>query len=175
MTKKPEPKKTKTVKKTKSKPMRKNILIIISIIILICIIGFIWLSLSPSVVKAQLIIESGTVQVKHADGAWNSAENGMILYQSDSVKTGNDTAASIILFESSIIRLDSNTEVLLQEIIEQAGGHIVGDTCMVVSPIEHMGYKTTGVNSGKAANYLPGFCKQQVVFANIDALVEAQT
>jgi len=60
------------------------------------------------------------------------------------------------------------------EIIEKAGGHIVADTCMVVSPIEQMGYKTTGVNSGKAANYLPGFCKQDVVFANIDKLIEVQ-
>ena len=59
------------------------------------------------------------------------------------------------------------------EIITKAGGNIVADTCMVVSPIEKMGYKTTGVNSGKAANYLPGFCKQEVVFANIDDLVEA--
>ena len=60
------------------------------------------------------------------------------------------------------------------ETIEKAGGSIVADTCMVVSPIERMGYKTTGVNSGKAANYLPGFCKQDVVFANIDKLVEGQ-
>ncbi|HEC89181.1 MAG TPA: DUF521 domain-containing protein, partial [Thermoplasmatales archaeon] len=59
------------------------------------------------------------------------------------------------------------------EIIEKAGGYIVADTCMVVSPIEKMGYNTTGVNSGKAANYLPGFCKQKVVFANIDRLLEA--
>jgi len=59
-------------------------------------------------------------------------------------------------------------------IIEKAGGNIVADTCMVVSPIEKMGFKTTGVNSGKAANYLPGFCKQEVVFANMKKLVEAQ-
>ena len=58
------------------------------------------------------------------------------------------------------------------EIISKAGGNIVADTCMVVSPIEQMGYKTTGVNSGKAANYLPGFCKQEVCFANIDKLIE---
>ncbi|MFE3845476.1 aconitase X [Thermoplasmatota archaeon] len=58
------------------------------------------------------------------------------------------------------------------DIIEKAGGQIVSDTCMVVSPIENMGYNVTGVNSGKAANYLPGFCKQKVVFANIDKLVE---
>ena len=58
------------------------------------------------------------------------------------------------------------------DVLEKAGGHIVSDTCMVVSPIENMGYKVTGVNSGKAANYLPSFCKQKVVFANIDKLVE---
>ena len=60
------------------------------------------------------------------------------------------------------------------EIITKAGGSIVADTCMVVSPIEKMGYRTTGVNSGKAANYLPGFCKQEVCFANINDLVEGQ-
>jgi predicted aconitase len=60
------------------------------------------------------------------------------------------------------------------EIVAKAGGSIIADTCMVVSPIEKMGYKTTGVNSGKAANYLPGFCKQEVCFANIDDLVEGQ-
>ena len=58
------------------------------------------------------------------------------------------------------------------DVIEKAGGSVVADTCMVVSPIEQMGFKTTGVNSGKAANYLPGFCKQNVVFANINKLIE---
>ncbi len=57
-------------------------------------------------------------------------------------------------------------------IIEKAGGKIVADTCCVVSPIEQMGYKTTAVNSGKAANYLPGFCKQNVVFHNINDLIK---
>jgi len=61
------------------------------------------------------------------------------------------------------------------EIIEKAGGSVVADTCMVVSPIEEMGYKVTGVDSGKAANYLPGFCKQEVVFADINKLIEVQT
>ncbi|MDO9537815.1 MAG: aconitase X catalytic domain-containing protein [Thermoplasmata archaeon] len=57
-------------------------------------------------------------------------------------------------------------------IIEKAGGRVVADTCMVVSPIEDMGFKTTGVNSGKAANYLPGFCNQKVIFHNVDELVK---
>jgi hypothetical protein len=61
------------------------------------------------------------------------------------------------------------------QIIEDAGGKVVADTCMVVSPIEDMGYKTTAVNSGKAANYLPGFCKQNVVFSRLDTLIETVT
>jgi len=61
------------------------------------------------------------------------------------------------------------------QIIEAAGGKVVADTCMVVAPIEDMGYKTTGVNSGKAANYLPGFCKQNVVFSRLNSLIESVT
>jgi hypothetical protein len=60
-------------------------------------------------------------------------------------------------------------------IIEVAGGKVVADTCMVVSPIEDMGYKTTAVNSGKAANYLPGFCKQNVIFGRLDSILEKVT
>lgn len=56
--------------------------------------------------------------------------------------------------------------------IEDAGAKIVCDTCMVVSPIEKMGFKTTAVNSGKAAQYLPGFCKQNIVFGDIEKLIE---
>jgi predicted aconitase len=61
------------------------------------------------------------------------------------------------------------------DVIEAAGGEVVADTCMVVSPIEEMGYVTTGVNSGKAANYLPGFCKQYVVFYDVDELIRRLT
>ena len=61
----------------------------------------------------------------------------------------------------------------LTEIIERAGGRMVCDTCMVVSPIERMGFSTTAVNSGKAACYLPGFCRQRVVFNRMEKLLEA--
>ncbi len=62
----------------------------------------------------------------------------------------------------------------LTSIIEKAGGKLVADTCMVVSPLEQMGYSTTAVNSAKAAQYLPGFCKQTVVYGNIDDLLKEQ-
>ena len=37
-----------------------------------------------------------------------------------------------------------------------------------------MGFKSTGVNSGKAVHYLPGLCKQDVKFNNIDDMIEGQ-
>ncbi len=121
MAKKNDNKEIKSNKKAKSKSMRKIFLLIIPIIIIVCIIGFMWFTQTTDVVNAQLIVESGTVQIKHAGGSWVSAQNSMLLYQSDSVKTGDNTSASIVLFKSSIIRLDSNTEVTIQEILQQAG------------------------------------------------------
>lgn len=73
---------------------------------------------------------------------------------------------------TSRVTKDAATRMGLTELIEKAGGNVVADTCTVVSPIERMGYKTTAVNSGKAANYLPGFCKQQVIFRSLDDLLE---
>ncbi|MEM3421316.1 MAG: aconitase X catalytic domain-containing protein [Candidatus Hadarchaeum sp.] len=67
---------------------------------------------------------------------------------------------------------EAATRMGLTGAIEAAGGRVVADTCTVVSPIERMGYRTVGVDSGKAANYLPGFCKQQVVFKSLDELLE---
>ncbi|MBD3209804.1 DUF521 domain-containing protein [Candidatus Micrarchaeota archaeon] len=53
------------------------------------------------------------------------------------------------------------------EKIEKAGGKVVADTCMVVCPLERMGYHVTGTNSGKAAKYLPSLCSQKVAFGKL--------
>ncbi len=58
------------------------------------------------------------------------------------------------------------------KIIEEHGGRVVADTCMVVSPIEDLGIKRTAVNSGKAAKYMPTLCKQEVVYGRLKELIE---
>lgn len=58
------------------------------------------------------------------------------------------------------------------KIIESAGGHIVCDTCMVVAPIEDMGYEIIGVNSAKAANYVPSMCGLEVIFDKPENLIK---
>jgi hypothetical protein len=130
LAKKSVTKKNKPTKKTKPKSdskkvqsLGKRLRLIIPVIVIICIIGLVWLILTSEVTadkaKAQLVIDYGTVQVKHSGGSWTTAENGMYLYKSDSVKTGDNSSASIIFFKTSIVRLDSNTEVTLEELIRE--------------------------------------------------------
>jgi hypothetical protein len=56
--------------------------------------------------------------------------------------------------------------------IEAAGGNVVCDTCMVVAPIEEMGFEVIGVNSAKAANYVPSMCGLDVVYDDVENLIQ---
>ncbi len=47
--------------------------------------------------------------------------------------------------------------------LQKKGYRVISGTCFVVSPIEKR-YRITATNSGKAAKYLPSFCKQKVIF-----------
>ena len=58
------------------------------------------------------------------------------------------------------------------KIIEQSGGNVVCDTCMVVAPIEDMGFEVIGVNSAKAANYVPSMCGLDVVYNDVENLIQ---
>jgi hypothetical protein len=113
--------KIKNDKLEKSNSSKKRFRIIIPVIIIICFIVIVGFLLTPEVVadkaKAQLIINSGEVQIKSEGESWRSAENGMYLYSYDSVKTGDNSSASIILFETSIVRLDNNTQVTIEELV----------------------------------------------------------
>jgi len=62
-------------------------------------------------------------------------------------------------------------ELGLTKIIESAGGRIVADTCMVVSPLYEMGYRKTSTNSAKSAKYLRDLCKQKVFFGELEEMV----
>ncbi|MGB9837309.1 aconitase X catalytic domain-containing protein [Methanothermobacter sp.] len=50
------------------------------------------------------------------------------------------------------------------DVIEAAGGMVVSDTCMVVAPVEELGYEVLGVDSAKAATYVPGMCGLDAVY-----------
>ncbi len=55
--------------------------------------------------------------------------------------------------------------------IEQAGGNVVADTCMVVCPLEEMGMAHAACNSGKAAKYLTNMFKKKVVYGDVEDII----
>ncbi len=61
------------------------------------------------------------------------------------------------------------------DVIESAGGKIVSDTCMVVAPVEELDYEVLGVNSAKAANYVPNMANRDVVYDTVANLIDMIT
>ncbi len=59
------------------------------------------------------------------------------------------------------------------KIIEDAGGKILSDTCMIVAPLQDFNIRTMATNSGKAAYYAPSHCNAQVRFGNLEACLQA--
>jgi hypothetical protein len=59
------------------------------------------------------------------------------------------------------------------KIIEQSGGKVVNDTCLVVAPIEEFGFKNLATNSGKAAFYAPSYSKLNVRFGSLEKCINA--
>lgn len=62
--------------------------------------------------------------------------------------------SSLWIATSAIVREQARAKNLVA-MIEQAGGRVLADTCMVVAPLEEMGIKHIVTNSVKAAVYLP--------------------
>ncbi len=57
--------------------------------------------------------------------------------------------------------------------IENAGAKVIADTCMIVAPIEELGFKTMATNAGKAAFYAPSHCGLKVRFGTVEQCVDA--
>ncbi len=57
--------------------------------------------------------------------------------------------------------------------IEEAGGVVLRDTCMIVSPTEELGIDTVLTDSCKAAHYFPSLCRVKASLGTLDACVEA--
>lgn len=77
---------------------------------------------------------------------------------------------------STKLWVTTNREVVeratkLVETIEEAGGLVLTDTCLVVAPVEFLGIKRVATNSAKAAFYLPSWAKVQAVFAPIEECI----
>jgi predicted aconitase len=57
--------------------------------------------------------------------------------------------------------------------IEAGGGRIVSDTCLVVAPVEALGFHSIATNSGKGAFYGPSHAHVAVRFGALEQCLEA--
>ena len=57
--------------------------------------------------------------------------------------------------------------------IEAAGGVVVADTCMVVAPVEELGFRSMATNSAKMAFYSPPHSGLQVRFGPLEQCLDA--
>lgn len=59
--------------------------------------------------------------------------------------------------------------------IERAGGEVYSDCCMVVAPIEELGFRSMAVNSAKAAVYAPSTSKVDVLYRPLEECLKIAT
>jgi predicted aconitase len=57
--------------------------------------------------------------------------------------------------------------------IEATGARLVADTCMVVAPVDNLGFRTMATNSAKMAFYAPAHSRLSVRFGTIEQCLEA--
>lgn len=57
--------------------------------------------------------------------------------------------------------------------IESSGGRIVSDTCLIVAPVEALGFRSIATNSGKGAFYGPSHAHVAVRFGSLEQCMEA--
>jgi len=57
--------------------------------------------------------------------------------------------------------------------IEAAGGQVVADTCLVVAPMDALGFRTLATNSAKMAFYAPSHSDMQVRFSSLEQCLDA--
>jgi len=95
--------------------MKKGILIlliIVGLLILFLVVSNVMASMAPI---ARLIVNQGTVQVDKGMG-FMEAKSGMAMKEGYAVKTLAGSKATIIFLESSVLRLNENTEIKIQRV-----------------------------------------------------------
>lgn len=75
------------------------------------------------------------------------------------------------IFTSVSVKLFAERFGYLKD-ITKSGGEVYTDCCMVVAPLESLGFKTIAVNSAKAAIYSPSSSQVEVIFGTTGRLID---
>lgn len=84
---------------------------------------------------------------------------------------GKKVKRELWVFTSSTICTEAKLKGYF-DVIERAGGKVISDTCMVVSPMRAMGVRGVSTNSCKAAHYIPNTCEVPVTLKDVDNCIK---
>jgi predicted aconitase len=85
---------------------------------------------------------------------------------------GQQVRATLWITTSRHVRREAQDRGLVQQ-VEAAGGHVFADTCLVVAPIEALGFRSMATNSAKAAFYSPSHSGLQRRFGTLEQCIRA--
>ncbi len=144
---------------------------------------------TPEAKKGNMVREDAVeITVESLDGAYQALNSGV--QEIDIVALGcphaslDEVGEIASLLEGRRVRSelwvatsrsvrDLAREEGFVEVIEQAGGRVVVDTCMVVAPLEELGFRSLATNAGKAAFYCPSHCGVEVRFGSTRECINA--
>src|SRR5438132_33841 len=75
------------------------------------------------VARANLTVFQGTVEVRHGSGRFAAASTNDLVEQGDSVRTASGAHAALTFFDRSLVVLEPDTQVVLEQLPTIAGRH----------------------------------------------------
>jgi predicted aconitase len=85
---------------------------------------------------------------------------------------GRRVQTALWITTSRTVREQAEAQGLVAR-IEAGGGRVISDTCMIVAPVEALGFRSMATNSGKGAFYGPGHAHLVVRYGSLERCVEA--
>jgi predicted aconitase len=85
---------------------------------------------------------------------------------------GRQVKAALWITTARSTREAAESEGLVAR-IEATGGRVVADTCMVVAPVDQLGFRSMATNSAKMAFYAPAHSGLEVRFGSLEQCLEA--
>jgi len=85
---------------------------------------------------------------------------------------GRQVTAALWVTTARRVR-DAAQDTGLVDVIESCGGRVLADMCVVVAPMEQLGFRTVATPSGKGATYLPSHAGLVVRYGTVEQCVEA--
>jgi predicted aconitase len=86
--------------------------------------------------------------------------------------SGRQVRAALWITTAREVREQAQVEGLVAQ-VKASGGRVVADMCVVVAPMQELGFRTLATPSAKGATYVPSHAGLQVRYGTVEQCVEA--